>query len=129
MSELLDSYTSQMPAKCLKCPVFRALLDVTESYEENAHQITDAMVNAPGDGPFGVIEADHLWRNVHVELLSMSTEGELQHTHNIARLAEYGSQCPTPKRGSAPGEVLTSSIVSWITNNKVCRNPGLKDII
>ena len=129
MSELLEFYKSQMSEKCLTCPVFVATMEAAESYETSAERITDTMLErdeATGSQPERV---DHFFSTTYSTLLSMTTEGETMTARRLARLAEHGAICPTPKRGGVRYETQTSRVVSWLMNEKVCQNPGLKKIL
>ena len=128
MSELLDSYAAQMPEKCLTCPVFAGFLAAAAAHEADGRDTANTMLQFAGSGPFDLPKANDIWRTLHAELLEMSTEDEVAATKNVARLAEHGQTCPTPKRGGVPHEALVSRIVSWLANKQVCQNPGLKDL-
>lgn len=129
MSELLESYKALMPAKCLACPAFLVHLKAAESGELRANMIVSDMLALPSDGPFDNADSNRQWRHEYSFLLSIATQAELKATSGIARLAEHGSDCPTPKRGGVPNETFLSSLISWIQNERVCQNPGLAEIM
>jgi len=129
MSELLDTYKAQMPEKCLSCPVFAAFVKATELDETNCGNLVDAMVASVDGGPFDSPETNDAWQHVHSLLLDIATDGELRGLKTVSRLAAHGHSCPTPKRGGVPYETFASSVISWLTNNRVCRNPGLEQIL
>ncbi len=117
-----------MPEKCLSCPVFSAFALAAEYEEGNGASLTDTMVDSIEGGPFSSSEANILWGKLHSELLDMTTGDEVHSLRSVARLAEQGDRCPAPKRGAISGESLASSVIAWLKNNKVCRNPGLEKL-
>lgn len=126
MSELLDSYKSQMPAKCLDCPTFAAFVAACDAHESSASHLVASMFEAHSTE---TTELSATVREVQNSLLDIATSGEVRLFKDIGKLARHGSECPTPKRGAVEGVSLPGKIAAWLANEHICQNPGLKEIL
>jgi hypothetical protein len=129
MSELLEYYKSQMPEKCLKCPIFLAYMTIAEKTEAHVASIVEAMEDAVDNGgPFENEEANRITYEMHSNILDIAAGSERYADKVLNLLSSAGADCPTPKISAPENVSLGWKINAWIRREKLCRNPNFTSI-